>query len=119
LSKYEIIRAVVAILFTMGVIALISWLFGKHFVRFLGDIIKGPEREFKTLAGIISFVGLIGFIYLILHGHTLEYLFCILAPENERMRILEHMSNTRNMFIWGGMVALVGNFLLLGFLSKS
>jgi len=108
------VRIAFVVFVTIAGLAIISWLFGRHFIT---DLIRGPRGEFRTRAGKFSFVGFLAFIYLILHKEAMGYLVWLSSPENEQVRILEHAERSQDTLIWGAIVTLLGNFVLLGVLG--
>lgn len=99
---------------TAGLLWLLSTLFARHFIKDLGT---GITEEFRHLAGRVSALGFLLFVYLIIHKEALGFIVWLVSPEGEQGRIAEYAQNSQPVMIWAAAATFVFNLALLGVLG--
>jgi hypothetical protein len=88
--------------------------FARHFIPDLRTLLRG---EFRTKAGVFSFLGFVALLYLAIHREALQYILLVMAPATERGRLVHHIEQSEALMSWTSSGVFVGNFILLAILG--
>jgi hypothetical protein len=110
------VRILGVIIVTIIFLLALGWAFGRHFIPDLKTLVRA---EFRTKAGLLSFLGFLVLIYLAIHREALEYIIWLASPQAEREAVMEHISHSQTVMTISSSAVLIANLVLLAILGVS
>lgn len=113
-SLHDYVEIIIFLVVTLLFLGFVSYIFGVHFLQ---GIRVGARVEFRTRAGVISFLGFLAFIFLFLHTEARGYLTLFFSTESEKMSVLQAAEHSQNTMVEIALFAFIANLVLLGILT--
>jgi hypothetical protein len=107
----SLIRLTIVLVLSILGLALMSHIFGTHFLK---NLVIGAKKELTTRMGAISLIGFLAMLYFFLEKDLFHEIVLVFTPPSGRML---STNSDNSAIIWGLVVVLLGNFIVIAILG--